>query len=451
MDLSRLLIDLVIISLLLVAGTFIRARVKYLQKAIIPASVIGGIIGLILGENVIGLISITDAQQFASVLINVVFAGLFIGRIIPGFRQLGKTAAAQTAYAYFNSFGQIAIGLFVVVLFGLFGFHLHPIFGLKLFAGFQGGVGTAAAVAPMVEEFGWSAADALAVGIASAVIGIMLSVIVGIIIVNFGIRRNYTVNKQYSKQGIESPTFPLPDKRKSIGQEITSPEAGSTVVFNFGIMGVAILIGYLIHQLAVTVPPLSFLPVFPFVLVGSIFVQYILQFTGTSRYVDRKTVESISSFSLDVLIVASLMAINLTVIMAYAVPLLTMILLAVIFNVWQMFWLAPRILPGAWFEKGIAEFGQSTGATPQAMLMLRMVDPRLETDALQAFALKMFLFSPIMFPAVLLLMPLIVARGALFFLPIVLALMLLILGICRLTCWQRRSLSEPGSEDDLAS
>ena len=94
--------------------------------------------------------------------IDVVFAGLFIGKVIPSIRELGRTAGAQTAFAYFNGFGQIAIGLAVVVLFGMLGTQLNPIFGLQLVVGFQGGVGVGTAVAPMVGEMGWSAAEAAA-------------------------------------------------------------------------------------------------------------------------------------------------------------------------------------------------------------------------------------------------------------------------------------------------
>jgi len=441
MDLSHILVDVVVISIFLVVGAVVRNSVGFLQKFVIPASVIGGIIGLVMGQNVIGLIPITKTySQLANVGIDVVFAGLFIGRKMPGMGQLGKTAGAQTAFAYFNGFGQIALGLFVVVLFGIFGTRLHPGFGLQLVVGFQGGVGVGTAVAPMIEKLGWSVAEAAAVGETCAVAGLVLSVIIGVIIVNIGIARNLTVKKFHELgQDVKSPTFVPSDQRQSVGREITSPEAASTFVFNFGIMGVAVLCGHLIHfGIIAAAPPLQFMPKFPFVLIGGIIVQSLLQRTRLDAYVDRGTVESISGFALDTLIVASLMAIDLAVVAAYALPLAVMIALGVLFNLWQVKWMGPRILPGAWFEKGVCEYGQSTGSTPQAMLLLRMMDPRLETDAAEAFALKMFFFSPVMFPMTMILMPFIVSKGAFFFLGVYLVLMLVVLAICRLTCWQKR-------------
>jgi ESS family glutamate:Na+ symporter len=273
-----------------------------------------------------------------------------------------------------------------------------------------------------------------------AVVGLVLSVLVGVVIVNIGSARNLTVNKfQKAGDAITSATFLPIDKRRSVGLEIISPEAGSTLLFNFGIMGLAILCGHLIHLGIVTAaPPLKFLPKFPFVLIGGIIVQSLLQKSRLNTYVDRETVDAIAGFALDALIVASLMAIDLTVVATYALPLATTVVLGLLFNFWQVKWMGPRILPGAWFEKSVCEFGQSTGSTPQAMLLLRMMDPRLKTGAAEAFALKMFFFSPVMFPMTMILMPFIAKMGPIVFLGIYLVLMLLVLIICRLTCWQKR-------------
>jgi len=111
--------------------------------------------------------------------------------------------------------------------------------------------------------------------------------------------------------------------------------------------------------------------------VAGIIVQLFLQTTGFDQYVDRATVESFSFFALDILIVAALIAIKLDMIIVYAAPLLTMIVLGLVFNLAQFYFLAPRILPGAWFEKGLCEYGQNTGAVPQALLLLKMADPVL--------------------------------------------------------------------------
>jgi ESS family glutamate:Na+ symporter len=239
MDLSAILVDLIIISLFFILGAVIRTKVKIFQRFLIPASVIGGVIGLILGKNVIGLVPISAFySQLANVGIDVVFAGLFIGKVIPGFRELGRTAGAQTAFAYFNGFGQIAIGLAVVVLFGMLGSQLSPLFGLQLVVGFQGGVGVGTAVAPMVEKLGWSAAEAAAVGETCAVAGLVLSVLVGVVIVNIGSARNFTV-KKFAKtdKKFSSIIFSRPQKKGSSAAKLPAPRPAApwyTILASWG-------------------------------------------------------------------------------------------------------------------------------------------------------------------------------------------------------------------------
>lgn len=101
-------------------------------------------------------------------------------------------------------------------------------------------------------------------------------------------------------------------------------------------------------------------------------------------------------------------------------------------------WMAPRVLSGAWFEKALCEFGQGTGPTPTAMLLLRSVDPELETGAAEAFALKMFFISLTMVPMLTLLSPIVASKGAFFVLCVYIAAMLALIVIPRAVAWIRR-------------
>ncbi|UCH92132.1 MAG: hypothetical protein JSV88_17790 [Candidatus Aminicenantes bacterium] len=435
------LMDLSIIALFLLAGVVIKARVTVFKKLVMPASVIGGVLGLILGRNVLGLVPTSDSMsQYAVALIDVIFAGLFIGRKIPGVGTLTKRAGAQAAFAYFNAFGQIAIGLMIVVVFSAVGFGLHPLFAIELAAGFQGGPGTATALAPMFEKLGWSAQESAAVGETCAIFGLVFAILIGVILANIGIARSFSEKKfQGPGNELKYSVFVRKNESRAVAREITSPETASTLAFAFCFMALAIIGGKLIVNGIVTlVPPLKVLPSFPFVLVAGLVLQVFLQKTGWDIYVDRGSIEGISAFALDVLIVASLIAINLKAIAVFALPLITMMVLGLLFNLWQATWLAPRILPGAWFEKALCEFGQSTGSISQSMLLLRMVDPRFETDAAEAFALKMFLYSPVVFPLTIGLLPFIVSLGPLLFLGFYCGAMLIVFVICRAVTWQRR-------------
>jgi ESS family glutamate:Na+ symporter len=441
MDVMTLLIDVSIIAVLLLVGSIIRAKVRLFQRFVIPAAVIGGIIGLVFGHNMLNWLPTSESYvKYASTMINVIFASLFIGRTIPHIKKLGETAGTQTLFAVFNNFGQIAIGMIVVILFTFFGSSLHPTFGMQLILGYQGGVGVPTAFAKVYEQLGWSADAAAAVGEACALTGLILSILVGLVLVNIGIARGYT-KKTFPRKDkkVESATFLPEGDRKSVGKGVTNPDALSNLGYNFAFLAIAIIIGKVVQLgLVGQFRQLRFIPLFPFVLVGGILVQIFLQLTKLDRYVDRGTVSSISSVTLDILIIAALIGLKPQLVVMYAAPLAVMIILGLVFNLWQTVWLAPRVLPGAWFEKSLCEFGQGTGSTPSAMLLLRSVDPELRTDAAEAFALKMFFTSPTMVPMLMLISPLVATRGPLFTLAVYAAGMAVIFVLFRLLMWRKK-------------
>jgi len=78
-------------------------------------------------------------------------------------------------------------------------------------------------------------------------------------------------------------------------------------------------------------------------------------------------------------------------------PIAILVVVGVLWNVFCVTWLARRLLPkDSWFERAIAEMGQSMGVTATGLLLLRVVDPEGETDALSAFGYKQLLHEPFM-------------------------------------------------------
>ena len=75
-----------------------------------------------------------------------------------------------------------------------------------------------------------------------------------------------------------------------------------------------------------------------------------------------------------------------------------MILVAagILWNVFCVLFLARRVFKDAWFERSIAEMGQSMGVTATGLLLLRVVDPDYKTPAAEAFACKQLLHEPVM-------------------------------------------------------
>lgn len=75
---QTVLYDLGYLSILLLLGIFLRKKIKFLQNIYIPASLLGGFCGLLLGPQILGTFSpvyfpITESiWKWAGVLVNIV-------------------------------------------------------------------------------------------------------------------------------------------------------------------------------------------------------------------------------------------------------------------------------------------------------------------------------------------------------------------------------------------
>jgi len=57
-------------------------------------------------------------------------------------------------------------------------------------------------------------------------------------------------------------------------------------------------------------------------------------------------------------------------------------------------WLAPRFYGHRWFERGIADFGQSSGTVASGFLLVDMSDPSATSGARESYGYKQLLFEP---------------------------------------------------------
>ena len=112
-QLTRLMVDICWLSLLLLIGKYLRAKIPFLQKLFMPASVIAGFIGLLLGPLVFGkyVFTLIPTQMMESWalypgrLINIVFACLFLGFTVPSVKSIWKEGGPQFCYGWLVGMG----------------------------------------------------------------------------------------------------------------------------------------------------------------------------------------------------------------------------------------------------------------------------------------------------------------------------------------------------------
>lgn len=413
MTADRIGFSLLVIGLLLVAGKWIRVKTPLLQTLFLPSSLVAGLLALLVGPEVLGAITGFDVfpdfmirtwQTLPGLMINIVFAALFIGKKIPGVRRIWQSAGPQVVLGYAVSFGQYAVGLILAVLVLTPYFGLNPMAGALIEIGFVGGHGTAAGLRDTFIEVGFAEGADLAIGLAT--VGVVTGVFTGIGLINWGMRRQKLNNKnpQSERSQLEKKGLYELDTREPAGYISTRSESIEPLSLHLGYVAIAIMIGYGLLQAliwferitwgnATDVYLLRYVPLFPLAMVGGIVVQKVLDKVDRYQMVDRQLINRIQGLALDILIVSALATLSLTVIGDNLVPFLILAAGGIAWTLFAFLFLAPKMLPDYWFERGIGDFGQAMGVTATGLLLMRVADPEQQTPALESFGYKQLLFE----------------------------------------------------------
>ncbi|MFD2706413.1 sodium/glutamate symporter [Salibacterium lacus] len=414
---------IVIISIMLALGKWIRIRIPLLQRLFLPSALIGGFLALLLGPGVLGRITqgmfgqgflengLFTADIFEvwgempGLLISVVFAGLFIGFRIPNPKEILRIGGPQIAFGYTLSWGQYVVGIGLCLLFLTPVFGLPPAAGALIEIGFVGGHGTAGGLENTFTQLGFEEGYDLAIGLAT--VGVLSGVIAGIILLNWGVRKKKSnILKEPEDISVDAQLgINEFDARDPAGNMTTSPTSIDPLTFHAALVAIAIFLGYVLLEAfkwfeSVTwgawsdVYIFEYVPLFPLAMLGGIILQ--LGFTKFDKYdlIDRGLINRIQGLSLDLLIVSALASLKLSVLGTYFIPFVILAVSGIALNVLGFIYLAPRMIPNYWFERALGDFGQSTGVAATGLLLMRVADPDNRSPAFTAFGYKQILFEP---------------------------------------------------------
>ncbi len=426
-NLLNVLFAFIVVGLLLIVARFIKHKIRLLQTLYIPESIIAGAIALLLGTGTLGAIAVSLGanpnsylagglfpeemqevwSQSPGVFINIVFAALFLGEHIPNPKEIWRKTAPQVAFGQTLAWGQYVIGISVVlfILTPLFG--INPIAGALIEIGFEGGHGTAGGMVDTLTDLGFPEGGDLALGLAT--VGIVSGIIFGTALAHWGRQKGYIQSEpepvasgdaQFQETAPTEPSSVLAKRARLMQNFLLDP-----LSLNFGFTGMAIGIGWIILQILNLIESVTWgrnglelagaVPLFPMALIGGIIIQVVMKRFDLDVLIIRRLQERIAGVALDLLIVTALASINLAVLGANIGVFLTLSIVGIAWNVLVFIYLAPRILPVYWFERGIGDMGQSMGVTATGILLIRMVDPDNRTGAFESFGYKQLFFEPI--------------------------------------------------------
>ena len=133
--LDTLLVSFAILGILLVVGTILRLYVPFIKKFFLPASLIAGVIGLLLGPSVLNVIPENIVSCWSSLsgkLIVLVFAPMLMGKRQASGKKYVRKTFNGVCFAYGCSMAQYAIPLLLTTLLFTPLFNTSELFGVSL-------------------------------------------------------------------------------------------------------------------------------------------------------------------------------------------------------------------------------------------------------------------------------------------------------------------------------
>lgn len=391
-----LMVDFAIVSLLLVIGQFIRAKVKFVQNLFLPASVIAGAFALVLGPQFLNILPFSDSiSSYPYLLVVVLFATLFLGRtelVSP------KKIVAQVGDTFLNNmlaeFSQFGVALlFGLVVFGAFFPQIDKAFALMLPAGWAGGYGYATAIGGVLENYGFE--DATTVGLTMATAGMFTGILGGLLMINIGTRVGATnfVKKMSAVPEEMRTGLIAPKEQKPMGLETTSASAVDPLAWHLALVLIATGAGYYANSYLKVLLPSIDVPMMCLSMLSGVVIQLILNACKMGDYVDKDVMTRIGSGVTDYMVVFGIGSIRVAVVVQYAVPLLLLILLGFAFCVTFLWFIGPRSFRNNWFERSIFVWGWATGNVAMGVTLLRIVDPNFDSGALDDYGLAYIIIA----------------------------------------------------------
>ena len=393
---STVVNELAVLMVFLLAGFALREIIKPLQKLFLPAGLIGGLMALILGPQVLGLVSLPEGWGgMSSPMINVVLTCMIFGTVIS--RDKMKIYAGSITIVALTYFAQLAVGTLTGLGLSKIWTSLPESWGVMTVFTYWGGHGAGASGGQVFEDLGVS--GMLSMGIVLATLGLIVAMAIGMIWVNIGVRKGYA-NYLGNVEGglVKTVSGPIPkDKQKSLGNATVASDAINGLAMQLGLIMLSLWLGtQLFGLLKKVVPAASNIPSLLYGIVGALIVWAILRAAHLDGYADKKVIDNISGVALEICICSATATLNLSMFLDNLAPILIHMIVIIILHSFICIVLVKRWMKKDWFETALLFFGQGTGSSPSGLALARCTDPETKNKAAwEGFGVACGVFSPI--------------------------------------------------------
>lgn len=412
----KIFIDFGLIALALLLATFIRSKVKFFQRYLIPNALTAGFLLLPFYNFLAPTFNLSSEGLGGLVyhLLSISFIAMTLRKTEGKGKPKGR-AIFGTATGIISQYAlQSAIGLLLTLLFmSTFIPGLFPAFGMLLPLGFAQGPGQAFAIGQGWEPFGFLGGGSI--GLTFAAVGFLLACFGGVFLINYGIKHNWItrealggINTQAVKSGVHPRGKDLP-----VGSRLTT-ESEAIDSFTYNLMFVlftyfltflllkliTLLLGFagdLGNDLAVNLWGISYV----FAAIISLLMKKVLSLLKIDHTLDNGTLTRISGTAVDLMVAASIGAISIVVVMEYWIPILSMCVIGGAVTLLTVPWLCSRVFTDHRLARTLIIYGASTGTMPTGLALLRVVDPDFETPVAADYMYSTAVIFVIVIPLIL--------------------------------------------------
>ena len=381
------------IAAVLLIAIFLRQVIKPIRKTMLPVAVLGGFILLIAKE--IGIVNLDE-----NLLSALTYHGIALGFIAMSLRNPVKREAGDESKVGFRS-GAVIVSTYMIqgvtgliITIGLALTVMPNMFraaGLLLPMGFGQGPGQANNIGASYQSLGFEGGHSFGLAIAAA--GYIVACIVGVIILNIlRSRGDIAVSEERGHVFLRDDHLDEGGESSDVSESIDKLSVQLAMIIIVYLVTYAATAGLtggiakISEGLAGTVNTLLW--GFNFI-IGSalaILLRVILEKlrkkgTIKRRYQDNYLLNRLSGAFFDIMIVAGIGCINIEDIRGLVLPFVLLVVAGTIVTWFHLRWVCKAVYGDYYYQGLISMYGMLTGTISSGVLLLREIDPQLETPA----------------------------------------------------------------------
>ena len=390
----NILIQFGIIAAAILVANFLRRKIPFFRKSLMPTAVLAGFLLLILRS--VGLL-----EMDRNMLEMITYHGIAIGFIAMGLRVQKKDSSDRSGALTGAKSGAMIVSVYLVqALVGsavvlLLAWTLMPgLFkaaGILLPMGYGQGPGQANNIGGSYEALGFAGGRSFGLSLAAG--GYLVACLVGVVALNILVKRQKLRRIEHGELSGSVTVDTFQDKG-----EIPLSESLDKFSMQVCLVVIAYLLTYLltwgITSGITAVSPgagetvNSLLWGFNFI-IGSlvaILIKLLLSKLKRLRFMERQyqnnyLLNRISGVAFDLMIVAGIASIELEDLSGLWLPFLLLVVLGAAATWFYLAWLCKKLYPGYYYEGLVSMFGMLTGTISSGVLLLREIDPEYHTPA----------------------------------------------------------------------